>query len=150
MELISKKDFAKAVLDANSETFVIHVAALLLSNMTIHSSRAVQVDSKPAQVAALNQQEAPIKVPAKYLDFSDIFSAEEALVLPEQTKLNEYAIELEDGKQPPYRQIYSLKLVELETLKTYIKTHLKIGFILPSKSPTSALILFNKKPNGSF
>ena len=39
--------------------------------------------------------------------------------------------------------------MELETLKTYIKTHLKTGFIQPSKSLTDALILFNKKSDGS-
>ena len=35
--------------------------------------------------------------------------------------------------------------MELETLKIYIKTHLKTGFIRPSKSPVSASILFDKK-----
>ena len=57
------------------------------------------------------------------------FSEEKALVLPERTELNEHAIDLEDSKQPPYRPIYSLGLVKLETLKTYIETHLKTGFI---------------------
>ena len=71
------------------------------------------------------------------------------MVLPERTELNEHAIDLEDGKQPPYGPIYSLGPVELETLKTYIKTHLKTGFIRPSKSPASAPILFDKKPDGS-
>lgn len=32
------------------------------------------------------------------------------------------------GKQPLYGPIYSLKLVELETLKTYIKTNLARGW----------------------
>ena len=50
-------------------------------------------------------------------------------MLLERTELNEHAINLEDGKQPSYGQIYSLGLVELETLKTYIKTHMKTGFI---------------------
>ena len=54
-----------------------------------------------------------------------------------------------DDKQPPYRPIYSLGLVELETLKTYIETNLANGFIRPSKSPASAPILFVCKPNGS-
>ena len=45
--------------------------------------------------------------------------------------------------------IYSLGLVELETLKTYIKTHLKIGFIQLSKFFAGALILFDKKPDNS-
>ena len=70
-------------------------------------------------------------------------------MLPEQTKLNEHAIKLEEGKQPFYGSIYSLGPVELETLKTYIKTHLKTGFIQPSKSPAGAPILFDKKPDGS-
>ena len=39
--------------------------------------------------------------------------------------------------------------MELETLKTYIKTHLKTGLIQPSKSPAGAPILFNKKPDDS-
>ena len=70
-------------------------------------------------------------------------------MLPERTNLNEHAINLEDGKQPPYEPIYSLGPVELETLKIYIETHLKTGFIRPSKSPAGAPILFDKKPDGS-
>ena len=69
--------------------------------------------------------------------------------LPENTGINEHAIELVEGKQPPYGPIYSLGPVELETLKAYIKTHLKTGFIRPSKSPAGAPILFDKKPDGS-
>ncbi len=49
--------------------------------------------------------------------------------LPENTGMNEHAIKLIEGKQPPYEPIYALSPVELETLKTYIKTHLKTGFI---------------------
>ena len=39
--------------------------------------------------------------------------------------------------------------MELETLKTYIKTNLANGFICPSKSSANTPILFDKKPNGS-
>ncbi len=69
--------------------------------------------------------------------------------LLENTSMNEHAIELIEGKQPPYGPIYALSPVEVETLKTYIKTHLKTGFIRPSKSPAGASILFDKKPDGS-
>ena len=69
--------------------------------------------------------------------------------LPKNTGINKHAIELYNGKQPLYRPIYSLEPIELETLKTYIKTHLKTGFIWPSKSPAGASILFNKKPDSS-
>ena len=42
--------------------------------------------------------------------------------------MNEHVIELEEGKQPPFGPIYRLGPVELETLKTYIKTNLANGF----------------------
>ena len=140
VELIDKKEFAKAALDENSETFVVHVASLNLVP-GIHPDRE-------AQIASLLTEE--VKIPDKYSDFTDVFSEEKALVLPERTEFNEHAIDLEDGKQPPYGPIYSLGPVELETLKTYIETHLKTGFIQPSKSPAGASILFDKKPDGSF
>ncbi len=38
--------------------------------------------------------------------------------------------------------------MELQTLKTYIETHFKTGFIRPFKSPVGASIFFDKKPNG--
>ena len=121
VELINKKEFAKAALDENSETFVVHVASLNLAPAPgIHPDRA-------AQIASLLTEE--VKIPDEYSDFTDVFSEEKALVLPERTELNEHAIDLEDGKQPPYGPIYSLGPVELETLKTYIETHLKTGFI---------------------
>ena len=70
--------------------------------------------------------------------------------LPENTGMNEYAIKLEEGKQPLFDPIYSLEPVELETLKIYIKTNLANGFIRPSKSPAGAPILFDRKPDRSF
>lgn len=69
--------------------------------------------------------------------------------LSKNTQINEYAIKLLEDKQSFYRPIYTLSPVELEILKSYIKTHLKTGFIELSKSPADASILFNKKPNRS-
>ena len=47
VELIHKKEFAKATLDEESETFVVHVAALKAplrsAKMTIHPARAAQI-----------------------------------------------------------------------------------------------------------
>ena len=83
----------------------------------------------------------------KYSDYSNVFLAENAAELPENTGIIEHAIELEEGKQLPLSPIYSLRPVELETLKTYIKTNLANGFIQPSKSPARAFILFDRKPD---
>ena len=106
-------------LDEKSETFVVHVAFLNLA-LGIHLDKAVQI-------ASLLTKE--VKILDEYSDFTGVFSKEKALVLPECTKLNEHTIDLENGKQPPYGPIYSLGPVELETLKTYIETHLKTRFI---------------------
>ncbi len=129
---------------------MVHVAALEVPiAMPIHLSKASQVQDNPAQIAALQWDKALTKIPAKYSDYADVFSSDLAIELPENTGMNKHVIELIEGKQPPYGPIYALSPVELETLKTYIKTHLKTRFIQPSKSPAGASILFDKKPDGS-
>ena len=69
--------------------------------------------------------------------------------LPENTGIKKHAIKLEEGKQQLFGPIYSLRLVKLETLKTYIKTNLANNFIRPSKSPAGASILLDRKLDGS-
>ena len=63
--------------------------------------------------------------------------------------MNQHAIELQKDQQPSYGSIYNLGLVELETLKTYIKTNFANSFIWTSKSPAGTSILFVRKPDGS-
>ena len=70
--------------------------------------------------------------------------------LLENTGTNEHANKLEKGKQPFYKLIYSLGPMELETLKIYIETYLKTGFIQSFRSISGAPILFDKKSDGSF
>ena len=138
VEIINRKEFAKAALDEHVEAFVVHVTSL--STMAIHPARK-------AQIALLVAKE--VQILSKYSDFSDVFLEEKALILPEVTELNQHAIKLQKGQQPSYGPIYSLGTVELEILKTYIKTNLANGFIRPSKSPAGAPILFVGKPDGS-
>ena len=97
----------------------------------------------------LKAKEALVSILAEYLDFANVFFEELTAVLPEHTEMNTHAINLEEVKQLPYGPIYSLRPVELETLKTYIKTYLKTKFIQLSKSPAGAPILFDKKPDNS-
>ena len=150
VRLVDPKEFVIAALDADSETFVVHVAIREREEMAMNPDRKAQIEAQSgAQVGALLFDEAPTEVPAEYSDYSDVFSAENAAELPENTGMNEHAIELEEGKQPPFGPIYSLGPVELETLKTYIETNLANGFIRPSKSPVGAPILFDRKPDGS-
>ena len=87
-----------------------------------------------------------ITILAEYSDFEDVFSKKSTAVLPKCTEINTHAINLEKGKQSLYGPIYSLGPVELETLKLYIETNLANDFICTSKSPSSAPILFDRKP----
>ena len=105
---------------------------------------------RQAQVRALLFDEAPTAVLAEYSDYSNVFSAENIAKLLENTGINKHAIELKEGKQPLFWPIYSLGPVELEILKTYIKTNLANGFIRPSKSPAWVPILFDRKLDRSF
>ena len=94
-------------------------------------------------------EEASTKILAEYSDFADVFSLNLASELPEHTEINNHAIELVENQQPPYGTIYSLRPVELETLKAYIETNLANGFIKPSKSPVGAPILFDQKSDNA-
>lgn len=135
VQIISLKEFTKTMLDPEQETFVIHVALFF------------QNQEQKVQIAAFIADKALITILAEYLDFEHIFSKEFAVVLLKHTEINTYAINLEEGKQLPYRPIYSLGLMELETLKADIETKLANVFIHSSKSLIGAPILFDKKPN---
>ena len=85
----------------------------------------------------------------EYFNYNNVFLVKNTVKLLEHIRMNDHAIKLEEGKQPPFGLIYSLGLVELETLKTYIKINLVNSFIQPFKLPARAFILFDKKSNKS-
>ena len=72
-------------------------------------------------------------VSVEYSNYGIVFSAKNAAKLSEYIKINDHAIILEKSKQPPFKSIYNLKLVELKTLKMYIRTNLVNNFIWPFK-----------------
>ncbi len=143
VELIGKKEFAIVALNPEHEAFVVYIAALSIDlGDEMHPTRR-------AQIAHLKANEVLTKVSSEYTDFADVFSSKLSAELSEHTGINDYAIELVDDWQPPYGPIYSLRPVELETLKAYIENNLASGFIRPSKPPAGAPILFDKKPDSS-
>ena len=70
----------------------------------------------------------------EYFNYNDIFLVENMIELLENTKMNEHTIKLEKSKLSLFSPIYSLELVKLEILKTYIKTSLANDFIRLFKS----------------
>ena len=90
VEIIGKKEFAMAALNADNETFVMHVAALAEpTTMPIYLSCQ-------AQVAALISEKTGI--PTEYSDFSNVFSSDSAAELPEHTEINDQPINLLNDK----------------------------------------------------
>ena len=123
-----------------------YVAFREREEMLVHSKKQAQIK---AQVRALLFNKASTEVLAEYSDYNNIFLVEHAVELPENTKINEHAIKLNKSKQLSFGSIYSLRSVELETLKTYIEINLANGFIWPFKSLAKVLIVFDRKPDGS-
>ncbi len=143
IELIWKKEFAITVLDLEYKVFVVYIVALSVdSGDKIYLLRKVQMtDLKANKVHTV--------IPSKYIDFADIFLPKLAIKLPKYMRINDHTIKLVDNWQSLYGPIYSLGLVELETLKTYIKNNLTNSFIRFSKSSAKTFIFFNKKPDRS-
>ena len=125
---------------------MVHVAIREQEKMQVYFKKQAQIK---VQIEALLFNKALIEVSTEYFNYGDVFSAEYAVELPENIRINKHTIELEEGKQLPFGSIYNLEPVELETLKTYIKTNLANGFIWPSKSPAKTPILLNRKSNRS-
>ena len=146
VEVINKREFARIALNRNSETFVVHITTLEVpTTMLIHLLKTSHVQrSNEPTLAVLKWDKALIKIQAEYSDYSDVISTDLAIELPENTDMNEYTIELIEGKQLPYGSIYALSPVESETLKAYIEIHLTTGFIRSSKSLTGICIFFPK------
>ena len=130
-------------LNVYNKTFVVYVVIQEQEKMPMHFK-------KQTQVRALLFDKALIEILTKYSDYNNIFLVENIAKLSENTRMNKHAVKLEEGKQLSFRPIYNLKLVELETLKIYIKTNLANGFIWLFKSPIGALIIFDRKLDESF
>lgn len=86
VELINKQKFVKPAGDKNSETFVIYIAILkVLTPMPIHLFSASQVYD--LTLAALQCDKALTKVPIQYANYTNKFSANLVIELPENTVL---------------------------------------------------------------
>ena len=80
----------------------------------------------------------------------DIFLKKIAAKLPKYLHIKMYTIDPELDKQLFYKPIYSLRFMELETIKGYFKINLENSFILLLKSLISILIILARNFNNSF
>ena len=105
--------------------------------------------SSDIQANSTKLAEAPdlSNVLSEYHKFADIFSKNKAEVFAPHHSYD-LKINLEEGAQHPVGPIYSLSASEQEALKEFIEENLNTGFIQPTSSPHSALVLFVKKKDG--
>lgn len=134
IELIDKKKFTAVGLDINAKILLLQVAALWPT--PIHLNIKVLI-------GAFLANKAPMKKPAEYSEYADIFQPNIAMESPEHTSDNNHGLNLMKDKSLPYNLIYSLDLEKLETMKTYIKTYLKKEFIRLFQPLADTPILFD-------
>lgn len=105
---------------------------------------------RKAWLAALEQDKALTDISKEYINFVDVFLSNLAKKLYDYTGIINNATKHFDDKVSSYSPIYSFNLVELETLKIYIKTNLKTVFIHLFWSTARAPTIFNKKSDKTF
>ena len=80
--------------------------------------------------------------------FSDVFSEKTHDKLPPHQPYD-HTIDLKPTLTPKIAKVYSLNPLEMETCKAFVEEHLKMGCILPSKSPQASLFFFVPKKDGT-
>ncbi|EUC60435.1 Transposon Tf2-1 polyprotein, putative [Rhizoctonia solani AG-3 Rhs1AP] len=105
----------------------------------------INAESWPASIAMNAEAK---ELPPQYNEFSKVFGDDFYSVLPPHREYD-IAIDLEEGKEPPFGPIYSMTPVESTELKNYLDEHLAKGSIRHSKSPAGAPVMFVKKSDGS-
>ena len=84
-----------------------------------------------------------LSLPQVVYEYDDVFS-DELLGLPPHRDVD-FIIELHPGTSPISMTPHRMALVELQELKVQLQELLDNGFIRPSTSPWSALVLFTRK-----
>ena len=137
LELINKKDFAKAAFNENIEAFVVYI--------TFFTLKLIIYLARKAQIALFLAKK--VIVPVKYSRFADVFLKKSAKILLKRIRIR-YWVGKRQTTTP--RPIYNLVMIELNTFKTYIKTNLDNEFFTALKLLENILILFARKLNYSF
>lgn len=79
-------------LKEKSETFLIYLTTV----KALQAVMSIDIDKKALIIILLTKK---IMILDKYSDFALVFLEKKILILPKQTKLNKYVIELEASKQ---------------------------------------------------
>ena len=86
-------------------------------------------------------------IPWQYRDYHSVFDGQYSDELPPRRSFD-HAIDMVEGKEPPWGPIYALSEKELEIFRTHLADMLTSGKIRPSKSSAGDPILFVPKKEG--
>ena len=96
------------------------------------------------------REDMPKCIKAVLKEYSDIFPQDLPPRLPPIRIGHEFRVDLEDDTPPVHRPLYKLSPLQLEEAHKQIQYMLEHGFIRPSDSPYSALVLFALKKMAAF
>lgn len=86
VEIINKKEFATAVLNNDNKSFVVYMAAYSMGS-TVYLSQQTQITLLDVK---------KVIIPAKYLEYIDVFFPDSATKLLEHININNHPINLID------------------------------------------------------
>ncbi len=130
ISIISMATFVRACAEDGAQQYTLQPSAPSISRMASSTAPPDMTD-----------------VPVEYHDFADVFSDSLSKKLPEHRPYD-LKINIEEGTSPPLGPIYSLSESELKALHEFIDDNLCSVFIMPSRSPHRAPVLFVKKKSG--
>ena len=105
-------------------------------------------DSYSCSVQSVSEGRYSEKSKAMIQKFKDVFPDDLPKQLPPK-RSSDFKIQLKDGAKPVTRAPYRMSSVELAELKKQLDDLIAHGFIVPSKSPYGAPILFVRKKDGT-
>ncbi|XP_022972954.1 uncharacterized protein LOC111471473 [Cucurbita maxima] len=102
----------------------------------------------PLMEVTTNEETVPNEINEVLNDYADIMPESLPQTLPPRQGID-HEIELIPGVKPPAKNAYQMAPPELAELRKQLDELLKAGFIRPEKAPYGALVLFQKKKDGT-
>ena len=140
--MIGGTGFAHHLWSKESQTFITTLSSI---DKAIKDKK----QEEEQQAYMLELEEICKELPAKYWEFTDVFSAMSSDIKPPEHHVDHHLhLEQESEEALGYSPLYKMSSEELEAAQEYILNNLNKGFIIPSQSPYTSLILMAWKPSG--
>ena len=138
IKFVNAKKFKQFVKQNDNEMYII-MFTIIIDESPTNDHREIEI--------FLDNNDSINQIFYEYFDFQNVFFKAKANILFKHDS-NDFAINTQN-KELSFNKIYNLSQPELKVLKKYITEQLNKEFIVPSKSPAGAPVLFaSKKDEG--